>query len=396
MYKVCGLKSWRMIGLIAIGFLLVLVACDKKTDSKSDAVPVVSTSIIKAQTIPINLEFPGSLEAVTSVELLARVEGFLISRNFDEGSTVQKGELLYQIDPKPFQAALKKAEGELAQSQAALIDAQKRLERQTPLAKQDFISRQAFDNLVAQAKEHEGQVKSSQADVENAKLNLGYCSIYAPFTGRIGYTEVDVGNLVSPDKNPKLAQLVEMDPIYVVFQPDNELIGRITEQQAKSPIQVSLSVSDNGQFSHPGQVDSIDNRIDPTTNTIKVRAVIPNPKNLLIPGEYSKVRAFLGNQANTILVPQAALEQQQAGFQVYVVANDDTVTSRSVTLSATYQNMRIVLDGLKVGEEVAVSGLQKLKSGGKVKRATNPAPSQSNELVPGSSPAVPNNAAAEN
>ena len=396
MHKVCGLISWGMSGLIAISFLLVFVACDKKTDSKSYAVPVIGTAVIRAETIPIILEFPGSLKAVMSVDLMARVEGFLISRNFDEGSIVQKGALLFQIDPKPFQAALKKAEGGLAQSQAALIDAQKRLERQRPLAKQDFISRQAFDNLVAQVKEYEGQVKSSQADVENAKLNLGYCSIYAPFTGRIGYTEVDVGNLVSPTKNPKLAQLVKLDPIYVVFRPDNKLIGRITEQQAKAAIQVSLSVSDNGQFSHHGQVDSIDNRIDPTTNTIKVRGVIPNPKNLLIPGEYSKVRAFLGDQVNTVLVPQAALEQQQAGFQVYVVANDNTVTARSVTLGPSYLDMRIVLEGLKVGEEVAVTGLQKLKSGGKVKRAANPTPTQSNEVSHSSSLAAPSESAVKN
>ncbi len=381
MYQIHSFHK-RLIFNIAtpLCFILSFIGCDQKKDIKPASPSLVSVVEVSTQTIPTYLEFPGTIEAVKSVELLARVEGFLLSRNFEEGSTVSEGDLLYVIDPKPFQAALKKTEGQLAESKAALVDSQLKLQRQSKLAIKDFVSQQALDNIRAQVKENKGKVKTDQAAVDEANLDLGYTSVYAPFTGRIGYTEVNIGNLVTPDKNPKLARLVQMDPIYVVFSPSDTLLPRLSALQNKAPIQVSLFLNDNSQYAHEGKVDAIDNRIDPTTNTIKMRAVIPNPDSLLIPGEFIKVQTFLGNQENALLVPQAALDAQQGKYRVFVVKSDDTVTAQTVKLGSTYQEMRVVKDGLKSGDQVVVSGLQKLKSGTKIK--IQEAPSQEEPTLP--------------
>ncbi len=381
MYQIHSFRKRLIFNIAApLCFILSFIGCDQKKEIKPASPPLVSVVEVSTQTIPTYLEFPGTIEAVKSVELLARVEGFLLSRNFEEGSTVSEGDLLYVIDPKPFQAALKKTEGQLAESKAALVDSQLKLQRQSKLAIKDFVSQQALDNIRAQVKENKGKVKTDQAAVDEANLDLGYTSVYAPFTGRIGYTEVNIGNLVTPDKNPKLARLVQMDPIYVVFSPSDTLLPRLSALQNKAPIQVSLFLNDNSQYAHEGKVDAIDNRIDPTTNTIKMRAVIPNPDSLLIPGEFIKVQTFLGNQENALLVPQAALDAQQGKYRVFVVKSDDTVTAQTVKLGSTYQEMRVVKDGLKSGDQVVVSGLQKLKSGTKIK--IQEAPSQEEPTLP--------------
>lgn len=377
--------------------IFVLAACEQKNDSKQTEPVLVSVADVSSQTIPVYLDFPGSIEAVKSVELLARVEGFLLKRNFEEGSTVMQGDLLYSIDPKPYQAALKKTQGQLAQTQAALFDAQLKLKRQKELLKKDFVSQQAYDNIKAQVKEYHGQITADQAAVDEAKLNLSYCSVYAPFTGRIGYTEVNVGNLVTPDKNPKLASLVQMDPIYVVFSPSDTLLSRLAMQQSKAPIQVDIFFNDNSRYALQGSVDSIDNSIDISTNTIKMRAVLPNPQNVLIPGEYIKVRASLGNHENTLLVPQAALDQQQDGYQVFLVNADGTVTAQSVTLGATYKEMRVILEGVKPGQQVVVSGMQKLKNGTRIKVQTAITPNQASKsqaAIPATSEPIPEHAIA--
>ena len=370
MYQISSFRKLLSISVTVLCITLSLVACDQKTETKPASPPLVSFAAVETRTIPTYQEFPGTIEAVKSVELLARVEGFLLSRNFEEGSTVNEGDLLYVIDPKPFQAALKKTAGQLAESKAALDDAQLKLQRQSQLAKKDFVSQQGLDNIIAQVKKYKGQVEANQAAVDEASLNLGYTSVYAPFTGRIGYTEVNIGNLVTPDKNPKLARLVQMDPIYAVFSPSDTLLTRLSELQNKAPIQVSLFFNDDSLYAHEGKVDAIDNRIDRSTNTIKVRAVLPNPDSLLIPGEYIKIRTFLGNQKNALLVPQAALDEQQGGYRVFLVDADNTVTAQAVKLGSTYQGMRVVLEGLKSGDQVVVSGLQKLKSGIKIQQET--------------------------
>jgi len=383
MYRIAFNRHAPRVRVTFVCLLLFLIACDQQTEpTRVGTPPIVSVADVQVRTIPVYIEFPGSIEAVKSVELLARVEGFLKSRNFEEGSTVRTGDLLYGIDPKPYEAALKKTEGQLIVSKAALANAKHKLERQRPLVEKSFISKQAFDNFLAQVKEKEGQVKADQAAVDQARLNLSYCSIHAPFNGRIGYTAVNVGNLVTPSENPKLARLVQMDPIYVVFRPSDKQLPRMSEQQSKTPIQVSVVLSDKSQYGHIGEVDAIDNRIDPSTNTIKMRGVMPNPDGLLIPGEFVKVRAFLGNQGNTVLVPQAALSEQQGGYRVFVVGTGNVVSARQVTLGATYQGMRVILDGLTSGERVVVSGLQKLKSGTKIQLQSTANPENPKEILP--------------
>lgn len=362
-----AMQNRRLFLISFVLFVFITSACDQKKQKPSAAPPVVSIAESKMQAVPVFKEYVGAIESIRSVELLARVEGFLQVRNFQEGSEVKKGDLLYVIDPAPFKAALEQAEGQLKESQAGLLDAKQRLERERPLAEKDFVSRQALDNFIAQVKEYEGKVKSNQANVEQAKLNLSYCTMNAPFSGRIGYTEVNIGNLVGPDKHPKLADLVKLDPIYVVFRPSGDDLPVLAEHQSEAPVPVSITLSERVVYPLQGTIDAIDNRVDTTTNTIKVRAILPNPNMTLIPGEYAKVKVHLGINNHAIVVPQVALVEQQAGYQVYVLKADNTVQARPVIPGATYKDQQVINSGLSAGETVVTSGLQKLKGGMTVK-----------------------------
>lgn len=369
-------------------FLLIVLmtgACDQKKQKPPASRPLVSIAKSVMQSVPVFKEYVGATESIQSVELLARVEGFLQVRNFEEGSEIKEGDLLYVIDPDPFKAALEQAEGQLDESQAGLIDAKKKLERERPLAKQDFISRQAFDNFTADVKQYEGKVKANQAAVEQAKLNLSYCTMHAPFSGRIGYTQVNVGNLVGPDKNPKLAELVKLDPIYVVFRPSAEDLPLLAERQSQAPVPVSITLSEQIVYPLQGKIDAIDNRIDTKTDTIKVRAILPNPEKTLVPGEYTNVKVDLGVNNHAITIPQQALVEQQAGYQVYVLTSENTVQVRPVVIGAAYKDRQMIKSGLNAGETIVTSGQQKLKSGTTVKLA----PTKVENTVSGEPQATP-------
>jgi multidrug efflux system membrane fusion protein len=356
--------------LIAI-FTSNLIGCGKSDKDKKAPEMTVTVAEAKSETVPIYLDYVGILQSIESVDINARVEGFLVERAFKDGADVEEGDLLFVIDPRPFKAALESAQAQLEESQAALKYAREQVVRYKPLVEKDYITRDAYDDYVTQAKEAQAVVEASRADVVQAELNLSYCTMYAPFDGRIGRRMVDVGNLVGAGGEATLlATIVQLDPIYVYFDVAERDIPEVLKQQGKKPLTFSIILPDESKHPEDGTIDFVDNQVDATTGTINVRGIVGNSSKTILPGQYVKVKLLLKEQPDTIVVPSKAVGDQQGDLYVFVVGNDNKVEFKNVTAGTSYKNMRIIEKGLSAGEKVVVNGLQKLKPGMTVKTET--------------------------
>lgn len=336
-------------------------------DHKPPPEPRVTVAYVEQQTVPIFYDYVGTTDSVRTVDIRARVEGFLIERNFTEGKDVKKNDLLYIIDPKPFEAALEGARAQLAKDQAALAFANEQVGRYQPLVEKEYISKQDFDKIVTTSEEVAAAVEADKAAVTNAELNLGYCKMYAPFNGRIGRTLVHEGNLVgAAGQDTKLAILVQLDPIYVYFSPSDEDIYRILEAMKKAPLKVDITFSDGTKYKQQGTVDFVNNEVDPKTSTVTMRAVFRNPDKTLLPGIYVQSRVYLETIPDALTVPEKAVAGDHAGSYVLVVDDDDKVEKRPVTLGVLHDGTRVITQGVKKGEKVIIDGLQIAKVGSKV------------------------------
>lgn len=349
---------------LGLFLLFSLCGCEPAQEAPRRYRPQVTVAPVRQQSVPTYLDFVGNLKAVQEVEIRARVEGYLIKRAFQDGADVNRGDLLFVIDPREYEAELERAQAQLAKDRAALSFARSQARRFTPLVEQDLAPEDTLDNWRTRVREREGAVKADLAAVKLARLNLSYCTIRAPISGRIGRRLVDEGNLVGADEETLLATLVQMDPIYVYFNPSESLIPRISPENRSNPVQVKLTLSGGSEYSHPGKVDFIDNRVDPNTATITVRAVVPNADKILIPGQYANVRLLLGKNPQALLVPERAVGTDQRGSYVFVLGPDNKVEQRYVQTGPLYQGKRLLIEkGLKPGEQVVVEGLQRLRPG---------------------------------
>lgn len=351
---------------MSLTFTLFLVAgCDRKQEQA--AIPVVTVANVTQMTVPIYLNYVGTTQSVRSVDIVARVEGFLWERHFVDGADVKEGDLLFFIDPRQYQASLDNAHGQLAEDEAALAYAREQVERYRPLAEKQYITRDAFDQYVTKVKEAEAAVEADRAAVRLAELNLSYCKMYAPFNGRIGQRQVDVGNVVGSTQGfgqtTGLANIVQLDPIYVYFSPTERDLPEILRKRNEGDLLVTVILPDESIHPHQGKVDFIDNTVDSTTATITMRAVVPNPEKMLLPGQYAKVRVLLTTDPNAIVVPEQAVSEDQHGLYVLVVGNDNKVEERKVEAGTIYNGMRVIENGVKQDELVITEGLQKVKPG---------------------------------
>lgn len=336
---------------------------------------MVTVTPATEQTIPVYFKYVGNTDSMRTVDIRARVEGFLNQRNFVEGADVNEGDLLFVIDPAPFQAALEQKQAKLAKDQAQLEYDKKELERYRPLVEKEYITRESFDKYETSVAQDEAVVKADQADLDTATLNLSYCSMYAPFSGRIGKTKVDVGNFVGGGgKDTVLATLVQLDPIYVYFSPSDRELHQILEAQNKGMIPVSINFSDGTTFPHEGKLDFVNNVVDQSTSTVKMRAIIPNPEKTILPGVYVNTTLSLGETSGALLVPEKAITESQSGKTVMVVDPDGEVDQRKVETANTYQGMTVITKGLKVGEYVVTEGIQRVRDGISVAFKVNQAP----------------------
>lgn len=374
-----------LICSFSLALLISAAGCGKEEEKAPPAMPV-TVATVKSETVPLYLDYVGATQSIQTVDINARVEGFLIKRAFKDGADVKEGDLLFVIDPRPFEADLAAAQAQLAEDRASLAYALEQVERYKPLVAKQYITQDTYDGYVTQAEESMAAVEADEANVTQAKLNLSYCTMYAPFDGRIGRRFVDVGNLVGAAGQPtKLATIVQLDPMYVYFSVAERDVPQVLEAQNENPLTVQIVLPDESVNPEGGTVDFINNQVDVNTGTIELRAVVGNSHELILPGQYVKVRLLLKEVPDTLLVPQQAVGEQQGQNYVYVVGEDNKVEFRNVTTGVDYDDSTIIQSGVKAGEKVIIDGLQKVKPGMTVApEAAQPKPATK---TPGPTPA---------
>ncbi|WP_252178895.1 efflux RND transporter periplasmic adaptor subunit [Endozoicomonas sp. 4G] len=367
-------RSLLPFGLL-VASILALSGCNKEQEPRKMPPPAVSVISVTKEPVGDYQEYVARTEAVNTVELRARVEGFLVKRDFVEGQTVEKGQLLFEIDPKPYIASLKKAEADLASAEAELDKSQKDLKRSKDLYQKGHLSQADLDTQTSKEAKAEASVQAAQAQLDTAKLNLSYTKIRAPFKGQIGRANYSIGNLVGPSSEP-LATLNSIDPIYVNFQVnEQQFVSHLQENpdsrtSEKRAFEMSLRLPNGSDYNHKGTFNFADTRIDETTGTVSLRAEFPNPQGIIVPGLYVTLVVESKIKTEHPTIPQSAVQENQSGRFVLVVNADNKVETRQVELGRRIGPMWVVDSGLKVGEKVIVEGLQKVRAGVKVNPTT--------------------------
>ncbi|MCP3097365.1 MdtA/MuxA family multidrug efflux RND transporter periplasmic adaptor subunit [Myxococcus sp. K15C18031901] len=319
--------------------------------------------------VPVSIVGLGAVVPTYSVTVRTRVDGQLMRVAFREGQDVKEGELLAQLDPRPFQVQLEQAEGQLARDRALLENARLDLRRYTVLVEQDSVSRQTLDTQAALVRQYEGVVKADQGTVDSARLNLVYTRITAPVSGRVGLRLVDPGNIVSASSTTGLVIVNTLRPITVIFSVPEDNVPRIMEKLgAKVPLEVQAYDRAQKNVLATGTLLTADNQIDPTTGTVRLKASFPNRDERLFPQQFVNARLIIDTLRGATLVPTAAIQHGVQGAYLYVVQPDDTVRSRAVTTGPTDGDDTVVTQGLHPGEVVVVDGADGLTSGAKIRR----------------------------
>jgi len=332
--------------------------------------PVLVTPA-KQSDIKVYLNGLGAVTPITTVTLHSQISGYLLDVNFTEGQDVKKGDLLALIDPRPYQVAQEQAEGNLIQAQAQLTEAKLDLERYKALAKQDSIAEQQVDTQSALVSQDVGLVKTDQAALDNAKLNLVYCHIVAPVDGRVGLRLVDKGNYVSASDSTGLVVLTQLHPITVIFTlPEDNIPDIVKQMKTGQPIPVDAFDRTVTTQLASGTLQTIDNVVDPTTGTVKLRASFENQDDILFPSQFVNVRMLLTTLHDVLVIPSSAIERGEQGTFVYLVQADNTVTARSIKVGITEGERVQVLSGLQAGDKVVIDGADRLKEGSEVQMQT--------------------------
>lgn len=381
-------RRWLWVTGLALAVVAAwaLFSCGgKRGDATGKAalrpVPVL---VATAQTgdMPLTLTGLGTVTPLNTVTIHSRVDGQLIRVAFTEGQQVREGELLAQIDPRPFQVQLMQAEGQYAKDQAAFKNASMDLARFRDLARQGILAQQQLDAQISLVNQNQAALKADQAQVESAKLNLVYSHITAPISGRVGLRLVDPGNMVHASDATGLAVIAPVKPINVVFTIPADSIQRVLAQSHKD-IHLLVEAYDR-DLEHRlavGKLEAIDNQVDPGTGTVRLKARFSNDDSALFPNQFVNARLLVDTLKGAVIVPTAALQQSPQGAFVYVVKPDRTVDMRMVELQATEGDRTAIRSGLKAGEVVVTDGLEKLRPGSKVSIAKPDAPGNAKAKV---------------
>jgi len=333
----------------------------------------VATSPVVKQDVPVYLTGLGSVTAFNTANIKSRVDGQIMEVNFKEGQTVKKDEMLILIDPRPYQAALDQMQAQLFRDQAQLRDAKLNLDRYTTLIPSGSIAQQQVDTQKALVDQLDGTVRTDQAQIETAKLNIVYCHIAAPFDGRVGLRQVDPGNIIhAADTNPMLI-LTQLQPIAVIFTLPEDVLPSVSKHMQNTTLEVDAFNRDDQTKLATGKLLTIDNQIDQTTGTAKLKAVFDNKDNQLWPNQFVNTNLLLETRKNITVLPTAAILRGPQGTFVYFVKPDKTVEARNVTISLTQGNTTAVSAGLNPGDTVVTDGQDKLQTGSKIE-PRNPAP----------------------
>lgn len=354
------------IGLALVVALVALAGCSRpQAQNAAPPPPPVSVAPVAERKVMEADEFPGRIEAVESVEVRARVNGYLQSVHFRPGSMVRKGELLFVIDPRPFQAELARAEATLANTRAQLELARTQRARSELLLAEQATSRREHDDAVARVRSLEAQLAAQRAAVEATQLQLAYTRISAPIDGRVGKAEVTVGNLVQGDSpnTPLLTTVVSASPVYAAFEADEAAYLKYIAR-ARQGLSVAVGLADEEGFPHKARLEFVDNRVDPQSGTVRMRALLANPQGRFTPGLFARVR--LGDGAAprpAVVVPDRAIGTDQSRRFVFVVDGENRAQYREVGLGRLVDGERVIESGLKPGEVIVVNGLQRVRPG---------------------------------
>lgn len=356
------------------GFIVcatLLTGCDGSDNPKQSAqAPQVTVYVVKSAPLAVTTELPGRTDAFRVAEVRPQVSGIVLRRNFTEGSDVTAGDSLYQIDPATYKAAYDSAKGEMAKAEAAANIAHLTVKRYVPLVGTQYISRQEYDQAVANARQADASVIAAQASVETARINLAYTKVSSPINGRIGKSSVTEGALVTNGQASPLATVQQLDPIYVdVTQSSNDFMhlkqSRLQKNEGTSSVQLLM---ENGQpYPLKGTLQFSDVTVDESTGSITLRAVFPNPQHSLLPGMFVRARIDEGIQPDAILVPQQGVTRTPRGDATVLVVNDkEQIELRNVIAPQAIGDSWLIAEGLKDGDRVVVSGLQKIHPGATV------------------------------
>lgn len=352
-------KSKGIVVILA-GFLM-LTGCQNDKSTATGPKPTVSVITVAQSKIPITKQYIGISQSIASIGIRARVEGFLTEMNFIEGKPVKKGQLLFVIDPRPYQAQLDSAKGQLAKSIAIEEYQQVQFLRLKQLVAQGNISKSQYDEIVASYHSATAQVAVDRAQVENAAINLSYCYMYSPVDGIVGKRYVDVGNLVGGSEQTLLAYVVKLDPIFIQFSPSVVDYNQFLTYRENMPFNAEASFPNNKDISLSGKVDLLNNQADTSTSTIFMRATIENPEKLVLPNVYMNLNVTLSQNGQVILIPASATIENQGKRAVYIVNKSNQIESRSIVISGQYGEQYIVQSGLSLGDLVVTSGVQRIR-----------------------------------
>ena len=356
--------------LVPCLLLTVGVGCSKK-EAPPPAPPEVQVTEVVKKDVPIYIELVGATLGSQDIEIRSRVEGYLVSMNFIEGSFVKKGQLLYRIDPQPLEAALSETKADLATAHAHLEKTNNDVARYKPLVPQQALSQQELDNALSAQQAAKAQVEAFDAKLAKARLDLAYTSITSPIDGLIGTTQKKVGSLVGRNESTPLTTVSQVNPIFfrcAIAEADYLRLARRSQQSGKPARQtnVELILADGTVFPHIGHLDAVERAVDAATGTLTGQFSFPNPERLLRPGQYGKARFAPEVKEGALLVPQLAVQEIQGLYSVMVVKSDATVEQRMVKAGDRVGNLWVIESGLKPGEKVIVEGIQRVSPGIKV------------------------------
>jgi len=391
----------RLFTIAASSALLILMlftaGCSRKKAPAGPAAPEVLVTTVVPKDVPRILERVATLDGFINANINAQVQGYIVSRDYQEGSVVKKGDLLFQIDPRPFEAALAQAKGTLAKDQANQVKGDADEKRAMDLFNKKVISDQERDTAIAAAGSTRANVESDAAAVKQAEINLGYTKITAPIDGVTGFANNQVGDLVGPSTGP-LTTMSQIDPIKAIVTagegPFTDFVSRhpdATEREAYiKSLDFELILSSGNVYPHKGTFYALDRNLDTKTGSIRYYVTFPNPGNILRPGQFGKVRFVADQKKGAMVVPQEAVNELQGNFQVAVVDQNNKVSIRPVKMGERIDALWEVTEGLKPGDKVVVQGLQKAREGSTVTvKEWTPPPAQSPTPGPSTSPQKP-------
>jgi multidrug efflux system membrane fusion protein len=338
-------------------------------EKPSSGPPVpVTPGVVALGNVPVLLNGIGAVQAYNMVTIKSRVDGQIVATDFTEGQEVKAGAPLFQIDPRPYQATFDQATANQEKDQANLANAQRNLDRDSQIVKSNLaISQQQFDNDKATVAVDQAIVDSDKAQVEAARLNLGYCTIAAPISGRLGARLVDVGNIVHASDPGGLVTIAQLKPIYLSFTLPQEVAHKLREKQALAPLEVRAFGTDNTTLLSTGKLTLIDNAIDPATGTIRLKATFANADERLWPGEFVNAQVVLSVRQGVPTVPAQTVQEGPEGHYAYIIKPDETVERRAVEVAAVQDGIAVISKGLSPGEKVVVDGQYRLTNGARVR-----------------------------